>query len=183
MITLYHVCCGIFYLKYNFFLGSAIFPKYLGGRIIYLNLLILSIFIYNYYTSSLVSSLLSSKPNVLKTIKELYYSNLKFGIENQPYTITYILQQQDNIFIQKLNSSKIYETGKANYLLPDEGISKVGKGGFAYHTESITAYSLIAKLFDQDQICDLNEIDFVPPGLIAFLLPKNSQYKKLFMIR
>lgn len=108
---------------------------------------------------------------------------MKFGIEDQPYTITYILQQKDDILIQKLNSTKIYETGKPNLLSPEEGIAKVRQGGFAYHTEFTTAYPLITKTFDQDQICDLNEIDFIPPGSLGLVLQKKSQYKELFMIR
>lgn len=104
-------------------------------------------------------------------------------MEDQPYTITYILQQLDDNLVQKLNTTKIYETGKANFLSPEEGIAKVREGDFAYHTEFTTAYPLIAKTFDQDQICDLNEIDFLPPGSVGLLLQKNSQYRELFMIR
>lgn len=170
-------------LTCDFFLGSAIFPSYLGGRIVYFNLLILSIFLYNYYTSSLVSSLLSTQPIQFKTIKELANSDLKFGIEDQPYTTTYILQENGDIYIQKLNSSKIYESGKPNFLTVEAGIAKVKEGGFAYHTEATSAYPLIAKTFNQDEICDLNEIDFLPPSIIGLVLPKHSQYTELFMIR
>lgn len=155
----------------------------MGGRIVYLNLLILSIFLYNYYTSSLVSSLLSTKPNVFKSIKELYNSDLKFSIENQPYTITYILQMKDDFYIQNLNSTKIYQLGRPNFLSIEEGLAKVKEGGFAYHTEATSAYPLIAKTFEQEEICDLNEIDFVPPGDIALILQKHSQYTELFRIR
>lgn len=148
-----------------------------------MNLLIFSIFLYNYYTSSLVSSLLSTKPNVFKTIKELCNSDLKFGIEDQPYTITYILQMKDDIYIQDLNSTKIYQMGKPNFFSIEDGIAKVKEGGFAYHTEVTSAYPLITKTFVQDEICDLNEIDFVPPGAIALLTPKHSQYTEMFKIR
>lgn len=164
-----------------FVLGSAIFPTLLGGRIIYLNLLILSILLYNYYTSSLVSSLLSSKPDVFETIEELIDSDLQLGIENQPYTFTYILQRSGDFYIRKLNRSKIYRTNK--FLTPEEGIRKVKEGGYGYHTETTTAYPLIARMYDQKEICDLNEIDFIPPGPMSLFLQKESQYKELFMIR
>lgn len=155
----------------------------MGGRTAYLSLLIFSIFIYNYYTSSLVSSLLSTKPTLLKTIKELSTTDLKFGMEEQPYTITYILQQSEDIYIQNINRTKIYEHGRPNFWSIEDGMSKVKHGGFAYHTEVSSAYALIAKSYNQKEICDLNEIDFLPPGLMTMMLPKNSQYTKLFMIR
>ncbi|KAJ8978644.1 hypothetical protein NQ317_002281 [Molorchus minor] len=158
-------------IKYSFFTsivviicimaqqGSAIIPFYLGGRIVFLTLLILSILLYNYYTSSLVSSLLSTQPPVLHTIKQLYESNLKVGIEYQPYTLTYIFQEKHNEYIQKLNSNKIYCPGP-NFFPPEEGLAMV----------------------KQEQICDLAEIDFLTPGFVSFMAQKKSQYKELFQI-
>lgn len=150
---------------------------------VYFSLLIFSIFLYNYYTSSLVSSLISSKPIVFTTIKELVNSDLKFAIEDQPYTITFILQENDDVYIQKLNSCKIYESGKPNFLTVEDGLAKVKEGGFAYHTLVTSAYPLIAKTFTQDEICDLNEIDLIPPSVIGLVLSKHSQYTEMFMIR
>nr|XP_023023021.1 uncharacterized protein LOC111511243 [Leptinotarsa decemlineata] len=163
--------------------GSAILPSHLGGRIIFLNILIISMMLYNYYTSSLVSSLLSSKPTMLTSIKELYESNLRVAIENQPYTITYIIQHIDNIYIEKLNETKIYDSGKPNLLPPEDGIALVKEGKFAYHTEAATAYPLIARSFDQNQICDLTEINFITPGVIGLLVQKRSEYSEIFKIR
>ncbi|KAG5893020.1 hypothetical protein JTB14_037213 [Gonioctena quinquepunctata] len=162
--------------------GSAILPKHLGGRIIFLNILIISMLLYNYYTSSLVSSLLSSKPTVFATIKELYDSHLKIGTENQPYTITYIIQQKNNELIQKLNSTKIYDLGKPNFVSPEDGVALVKEGGYAYHTLTTTAYPLIARSFERNLICDLAEINFLSPGIIGLIVQKKSQYKELFQI-
>lgn len=163
--------------------GSSAFPRHLGGRIVYLTLLIFSIFLYNYYTSSLVSSLLSSKPNVLTTLRELSNSDLKFGVDKQPYTLSYFLQQRYNPYVRKINRSKLYETGKPNFWSREDGILKVRRGGYVYHTETTTAYPLIAKTFEQDEICDLNEIDFIPPGDIGLITQKHSQYTEMFRIR
>lgn len=68
-------------------------PTRISSRIIFLNLLICSALLYNYYTSSLVSSLISTEPQVLKTIRELFESSLRVGIEYQPYTVTYMLDK------------------------------------------------------------------------------------------
>ncbi|KAJ8943883.1 hypothetical protein NQ318_019366 [Aromia moschata] len=140
--------------------GSAIIPRHTGGRIIFLTLLILSILVYNYYTSSLVSSLLSTKPPAIHTIKQLYESDLKVGIEYQPYTLTYIYQEKNNYYIQKLNSNKIYDPEPNFFLLK----------------------RVSPKTFEQDYICDLVQIDFLTPGFVSFMAPKKSQYKELFQI-
>lgn len=155
----------------------------MGGRIIFLNILILSILLYNYYTSALVSSLLNSKPNLLETIEELYKSNLEVGIEHQPYTDTNIIQERNNQWVQKLNSSKIFKSGQPNYYFPEEGLAKVKKGGFAYHTEAITAYSIISRTYEANPICDLAQIDFIGPFLMGLMVPKKSQYRQLFLVR
>lgn len=155
----------------------------MGGRIIFLNILILSILLYNYYTSALVSSLLNTQPNVLKSVRELYESNLKVGTEYQPYTNTYIVQARSDPWVQKLNSSKIFTSGRPNYYSPEEGLAKVKKGEFAYHTEITTAYPIISRTFETDPICDLAQIEFIDPASVGFMAPKNSQYRQLFLVR
>lgn len=127
--------------------------------------------------------MLSTKPSVLSTIEELSNSDLRFGIEEQPYTITYIVKEAHDIYIQKLNRSKIYENGKPNFVSPADGIKLVKTGGYAYHTDESSAYNFIAEYFNQNEICDLNEIDFLLPAELALMLPKVSPYTKLFMIR
>ncbi|KAJ8925123.1 hypothetical protein NQ315_001305 [Exocentrus adspersus] len=162
--------------------GSSIVPTHLGGRIIFLDVLILSILLYNYYTSALVSSLLNSKPPVLETIRELYQSNLKIGTEYQPYTNTYIVQAKDNEWVQKLNSSKIFAGSVPNYYTPEDGLAKVKLGGFAYHTETTTAYPIISRTFEADPICDLAQIQFIDPASVGLMMPKKSQYRQLFLV-
>ncbi|KAJ8978645.1 hypothetical protein NQ317_002282 [Molorchus minor] len=162
--------------------GSSTVPYRLGGRLIFLTVLVLSILMYNYYTSSLVSSLLGTKPPALKTIKELYESTLKVGIEDEAYTITHIIQEKDDYYVQQLNRTKIYDP-HPNFPTPKEGLRRVKQGGFAYHMQVTTAYPMISRLFDQEEICDLAQIDFVPPGYMSLIVPKKSQYRELFQIR
>nr|WJJ63353.1 ionotropic receptor 75c [Pachyrhinus yasumatsui] len=162
--------------------GLDTIPTHLAGRIILLHLLICSILLYNYYTSSLVSSLISTEPEVLKTIKELLESTLRVGIELQPYIITYVLDRSKtdrNLFL--LNRTKIFEHNRPNFLSVEEGVKEVHQGGYAYHTESITAYPLIARTFEQDAICDLAEIILINSDT-SLMAQKKSQYKKLFQV-
>ncbi|XP_066250006.1 ionotropic receptor 75a-like [Euwallacea similis] len=157
-------------------------PASLPSRIILLHLLFCSVLLYNYYTSSLVSSLISTEPEVLKSIQELLESRLKVGIEYQPYTITYMLDRVKNDrFLDALNKTKIYQHDVPNMLTAEKGIEMVRLGGFAFHTESITAYPLIGETFEQESICDLAEIALINSDT-SLMAQKRSQYKKLFQV-
>ncbi|XP_076271756.1 ionotropic receptor 75a-like [Rhynchophorus ferrugineus] len=157
-------------------------PSHLTGRIVLLHLLIMSVLLYNYYTSSLVSSLISTEPEVLKTIRDLYESKLQVGIELQAYTITHILNRSaTDYYLRLLNNTKIFSNNQPHYLSVEEGIHRVRQGGYAYHTESINAYPLISKTFDQSAICDLAEITLIKSAS-SLATQKKSQFKKLFQI-
>ncbi|KAJ8943879.1 hypothetical protein NQ318_019362, partial [Aromia moschata] len=157
-------------------------PSSPRGKIIFLVSLIFSILLYNYYTSSLVSSLLSTRPPTLKTIKELYESDLKVGMENQPYITTFILLQKNDFYTNLLNRTKIYESGKPNFFTPEEGIAKVKKGGFAYHVLGTTAYPIISRTFEQEEICNLDKLNLIRPSVMGHVLANMSQYSEMFEI-
>ncbi|XP_060534971.1 uncharacterized protein LOC132707228 [Cylas formicarius] len=162
--------------------GVYVTPKRMAGRIILLSLLILSLLLYNYYTSSLVSSLISTEPETLKTIRELYESKLRVGMELQPYTVTFMLDRSKyDRYLDLLNRTKIYADGKPNFPSVDEGVRCIRDSDFAYHIESVSAYPLIAKTFDQASICDLTEITLIDSDT-SLMLQKDSQYRKLFQI-
>ena len=55
--------------------------KFTTGRVILFNLLMLTFLLYNYYTSSIVSSLINSKRDTFKDVDELVRSDFKLGIE------------------------------------------------------------------------------------------------------
>ncbi|KAL1517064.1 hypothetical protein ABEB36_000877 [Hypothenemus hampei] len=173
---------SIFYVIAAFSQQSIDVPTQLASRIIFLHLLICSVLLYNYYTSSLVSSLISTEPEVMKTIKELVESNLKVGLELQPYLITFILDRvKEDPDIDLLNKTKFYERNELNVFSAEEGVRRVHEGEFAYHLESVTAYSLISDSFEQESICDLAEIPLIQSDT-SLMTKKKCEYKKLFQI-
>ncbi|KAJ8943880.1 hypothetical protein NQ318_019363 [Aromia moschata] len=162
--------------------GSAVVPHRLGGRIVFFGSLIFSILLYNYYTSSLVSSLLSTKPPAPKTFKDLYESDLQVGVENAPHVISYIVQMINDTYLALLNSTKIYQSSHPNYWTPKEGLEKVRQGGYAFYIAESTAYDIISRTFDNMQICNLGKVILMPASTVGLLLPKKSQYTELFQI-
>lgn len=81
--------------------------------------------------------------------------------------------------------TKIYlsKEKKAYYYGQEEGIAKVRRGGFAYHTEATTAYSIIEKTFSPIEICELEELRMIKPFMLSVMTKKRSEYKKLLQIR
>jgi ionotropic glutamate receptor len=172
-----------FFFFKTVFLDSSIFPNGYSGRIVFLVLQILSILLYNYYTSSIISSLLSRPPEAFHTLDELGHSRLEIGIEDLPYTITWFTIMNDSD-VQYIYKNKVFPPGakRMNIYLPEEGMAEVRRGGFAYHTQLDTGYPIIARTFDQDAICDLAEIPMIPQVLAGIMVQKKSQYKELFHI-
>ena len=60
--------------------------------------------------------------------------------------------------------------------MPAEGIKRVFDGGFAYNTEPNTGYPHIERLFDNRKICELTEVNIVPPMDMALFVGKDGPF-------
>lgn len=67
---------------FQFFLGSALVPQHIGSRIVFLLLFVWAMIVYQFYTSSIVSSLLSTPPKTIRTLADLVHSSFEIGFEN-----------------------------------------------------------------------------------------------------
>ncbi|XP_044730435.1 ionotropic receptor 75a-like [Chrysoperla carnea] len=162
--------------------GTWLEPHRNSGKFLLFSILVSSVLVYNFYTSSVVSSLLSAKPKTLDTFQELARSPLQIGLEDQPYTRT-IFQVTKNPDIKYLYNLKVAKAkiDPYNISIPD-GIELINKGGWAYHAETNSLYPSISRLFDQDKICKLGEINLFPPAYLQFMLPRFSPYAEMFKI-
>lgn len=71
--------------------SSALIPRSTGGRLTFFALFLISFIMYNYYTSVVVSSLLSSPvKSQIKTIQQLAESSLNVGLEPLSFTKSYL---------------------------------------------------------------------------------------------
>lgn len=163
--------------------GGWTYPTSHAGRFLFIVLLFFAILLYNYYTSSILSSLLSNPPQAFHTLDELGHSKLDMGVENVPYAVTWfnIINDSD---VQYIYKHKIFPPGAKdlNFFTAEEGMEKVRKGGFAYHTQLDTGYPIVAKTFDQNAICDISNIPMIPQVFAGIMVRKKSQYKELFHI-
>ncbi|KAK9882130.1 hypothetical protein WA026_018971 [Henosepilachna vigintioctopunctata] len=162
--------------------GSPILPRYITSRFVLFVVLTLSFILYNYYTSSIVSALLNTKPKELTTFRDLIRTGLQLGIQMAPYTLV-IFQRNMNEDLQTIRRLIFPEKGKPHVWNLTEGLEKVRIGGSAYHVESGYAYSVISKTFDPQAICEISDkIALIPPSMLPYWLKKDAPYRNLFKL-
>ena len=60
-------------------------PRVISGRIVYVSLFLWAMLLYQFYSASIVGSLLAEKPRFIKTLKDLTESSLEVGIQDIAY--------------------------------------------------------------------------------------------------
>lgn len=68
------------------------------------------------------------------------------------------------------------------YLPIEKGIQYVREGGFAYHSEYNSIYTIIENTFKPREICELEEIDTIQLVDMAIFGMKNSPYTEMFRL-
>ncbi|XP_034655805.1 LOW QUALITY PROTEIN: ionotropic receptor 75a [Drosophila subobscura] len=166
--------------------SSALIPRSNGGRLIYFALFLISFIMYNYYTSVVVSSLLSSPvKSKIRTMQQLAESQLTVGLEPLPFTKAY-LNYSKRPDIQLFIKRKIESQSQSHdlWLPAEEGVLRVRDNpGYVYVFETSSGYAYVERFFTAQEICDLNEILFRPEQLFYTHLHRNSTYKELFRLR
>lgn len=163
--------------------------QYISQRIIVFSVMCTSLIVYNYYTSSLVGSLLSSAPKGPLSTRELIESSLEISFDDIGYHRTLFVENNDSIVMDMLSKKlKPSRSGKDIPPMFTDAVTAVRyirKGKFAFHIEVPNAYPYIAKEFNAQEICDLRAL----PGFInesgtqmTMCLTKRSQYTKMFRV-
>ncbi|XP_030372010.1 uncharacterized protein LOC115622251 [Scaptodrosophila lebanonensis] len=166
--------------------SSALIPRSSGGRLAFFSLFLISFIMYNYYTSVVVSSLLSSPvKSKIKTLKQLAESGLPVGLEPLSFTKSY-LNYSKLPEVHLFRKRKIETQTKNNQLwLPaEEGILRVRDNpGYVFVFESSSGYAYVERHYEPQEICDLNEVLFRPEQLLYTHLHRNSTYKELVRLK
>ncbi|EDV97845.1 GH14466 [Drosophila grimshawi] len=166
--------------------SSQLVPRSMGGRLAYLILLLTTFIMYNYYTSVVVSSLLSSPvKSDIKTMQQLAESSLTVGLEPLSFTKSYLnYSLRADIALFKKRKVNTQANNKDLWLPTEEGILRVRDNpGYVYIFETSAGYAYVERHYTQQEICDLNEILFRPELLAYTLLQRNSTYKELIRLR
>ncbi|XP_043471778.1 ionotropic receptor 75a-like isoform X1 [Leptopilina heterotoma] len=156
-------------------------PRFYSGRIVYITLFVWGFLMSQYYSASIVGSLLAEPTRFINTIEDLANSDLEVGVEDVGYIRNFFATTNDqhviNLYNKKIAPNKKRKT--ANYLKAHDGLQRVKKGGFAFQIESATAYKIVDDTFTEEEICELVVILMVPTESLATATVKNSPFKKM----
>ncbi|XP_066590867.1 ionotropic receptor 75a-like [Prorops nasuta] len=185
--------------------GTDSYTQKIAGRITFLAILIFALLIYNYYSASVVSARLNEPlDKINETLYGLVHSDMKFSVEKSVLFEFFLAtvralelceyQHNGTITFNGLNScvprwdveyfrsiwAKIPELNK--YMSYEDGMRKMSRGGFAFHTDPNQAYPYIERKFDNAKICQLTQIYVVDPRLIGFWSSRHGQFLEIAKI-
>ncbi|XP_060801064.1 ionotropic receptor 75a-like [Amyelois transitella] len=161
-----------------------------GRRMILLIVGLMSMILYNYYTSSVVSWLLNAASPTIATLDGLINSDLELVFEDIGYTRGwlenpgfYYYSGYKNLKEDKLREVKVTKARRTVPTLQpvEDGINLVRKGGYAYHTEPYTANQIISRTFGERELCELSSLQMMRPAFVYIMVQKNSPYKEFFV--
>ncbi|GJQ68006.1 hypothetical protein Trydic_g16741 [Trypoxylus dichotomus] len=150
-----------FPVKYTFF----------SFRIFLITSFLTSVLVYNYYSSTIVSLLLTSPQSNIKSVRDLHKANIKFGIDD----LTDYYEVPNDTFNE-------HDISKIRYKLSKAVEEMKRNEQFAYYTEPATRYKYLEKHLSFLDICNLVEIDVVAVAYTRLMVPKRSEFKELFRI-
>ncbi|XP_078050358.1 ionotropic receptor 75a [Augochlora pura] len=158
--------------------GSAFVPTRCAARIAFLQILIFSTIILNYYSASVVSNRLKNKGEKMNdSLISLAKSGMRLAVEPTPYVRSFLqVQDKDVRYFYQNCWMKIPEYDR--YLPLEQGLDQVAKGTLAYHTMVDSAYPYIEHTFNDRSICELTEVHLLKTSL-AFYARHRSPFTKL----
>lgn len=161
--------------------GSFKLPVSFGSRLIAMISFTALMFLYSSYSANIVA-LLQSPSSKIKTLEDLYNSRLEMGVDDTVFN-HYYFSHADEPIRAKIYADKIRAKDNTEhfYNLTD-GVKKIRDGLFAFHMEVGVGYKILLEIFQEDEKCGLQEIQYLQVIDPFYAIQKNSSYKELFKI-
>lgn len=103
-----------------------------------------SLMMFQFYSASIVGSLLAPPKRFINTIRDLADSDLEIGYEDVAYMRFYHREGNGNPDVTYLHEKKVESAQKRKYWDNGKsGIIEVSKGGYAFSGETGTVYRII----------------------------------------
>ncbi|KAK3913408.1 Ionotropic receptor 75a [Frankliniella fusca] len=160
--------------------GSALDSRLVSGRAVLLSGLLLSVMLQSFYTSAIVTSLLTPIPRTIRTVHDLMRSPLKVGLEDYSYNRAVFPSSADPLTAQLYRSKILPAWPGGGFFTVSDGVERVRRGGFAFYSEDSSLYTPIQNTFSDDEKCSLSEVELNPAFVTAATLARRSPYKELF---
>ncbi|XP_072942894.1 ionotropic receptor 75a-like [Epargyreus clarus] len=161
--------------------GCTLEPRYAAGRCVTLLLFVALTILYAAYSANIVV-LLRAPSSSVRTLPDLLNSPLKLGASDFEYN-RYFFKKLNEPIRKAIYDKKIAPKGKKpNFYSMKDGVERIRKGLFAFHMELNPGYRLIQETYQEEEKCDLVEIDYI--NEIDPWVPgqKRSPFKDLFKI-
>uniref|UniRef100_A0A182M8U0 Ionotropic receptor 75a N-terminal domain-containing protein n=1 Tax=Anopheles culicifacies TaxID=139723 RepID=A0A182M8U0_9DIPT len=158
------------------------------SRVAVIVLLVANLVLYNYYTSTVVSGLLSSKMIGPESIPQVIDSPLKLSLTDTGYH-RILLREQTLPYSTRMHERKALPPRSPDDLPlftdVEHAVPYLRRGGHVLHCELTEVYPTIANQFTANEICELRTVEGLYKydiRVMAFVLPKHSMYGELFKI-
>lgn len=148
-------------------------------RIFLYTAMIFSLLTYQFYSSFIVSSVLTDPPKTINNLRQLIDSKLKVGIEDITYNADFFQTTTDQLALE-LYQKKV--KSPKNFFEIHKGLELMQRGGFAFHVDTSYAYMLIGEKFSDEQLGDLHEMLLFPIRPLAPSVAKKSPYREVITI-
>lgn len=80
-------------------------PRPTSFRVLTISVLLFSMVMFQFYSSFIVSSLLTEAPKYIKTVKQLLNTPFEFGIDDVPYVIEYFRSAKEESTVELYNKN------------------------------------------------------------------------------
>ncbi|KAG6450986.1 hypothetical protein O3G_MSEX006868 [Manduca sexta] len=156
--------------------GTSLVQQSTSMKILIFSTFVYSAILYQYYTASVVSTLLMEAPKNIKTLKDLLESNLRIGVEEALYDRDYFKRTTDPVALE-IYKRKVKQGASENFFLPEKGMALVKMGGFAFHVDTIVSYGIVKKTFSEREVCDIQDVPMYAPHRLGAVMKKHSPYR------
>uniref|UniRef100_A0A2A4K3Y1 Ionotropic glutamate receptor C-terminal domain-containing protein n=1 Tax=Heliothis virescens TaxID=7102 RepID=A0A2A4K3Y1_HELVI len=151
-------------------------PEGASGRWAFTVLSISAMLVHAYYTSAIVSALMSNGRGGPETLKALGDSKYAIASEDYDY-MRYLFFDVETTWDELEYLKKKKKTSKF-YQELERGVELIQQGSTAFHSEYNQIYPHFKK-FSDDQICKLQHVDTIPESLSWVTSTKNGQWTEV----
>ncbi|XP_059057967.1 glutamate receptor-like [Achroia grisella] len=163
--------------------GCYIEPRRIPGRIMEWVFFAVLMALYAAYSANIVV-LLQAPSNSIKTLAELSNSKIHLAANDLDYN-RFVLSPSQTLtdpIHQSIHDRIDNGNGKGEYYHIYEGVERMRKGLFAFHSIVEPVYHRVEKTFQETEKCDLTEVDFINSFDAATPVQKDSPYIELLRV-
>ncbi|XP_034234868.1 uncharacterized protein LOC117641544 [Thrips palmi] len=138
-----------------------------------------SLFLNLFYTSGIVTFLLTFPPPFAHSVREMVDSPFTVAADRGVFSRANFTESKDPL-MRELYYKKIDDQNGGGGFLPLEvGAEDCRQGRFAFVGSPFPIYEHAARAWSPSDICRMQEIPLKPPGLLAIALAKRSPFREI----